>query len=88
MKTAAWPACARLLHRVLTPNCGAVWPNKAREHYFCNDPGRNQRSIVRLAREGLLRCHPGQFGDFPGKELGRFLTTDTGEVMEFSGEPV
>jgi len=65
-----------------------VWPNKAREHYFCNDPERNQRSIVRLAREGLLRCHPGNFGSFPGSELGKFLTTDTGEVMALSGEPV
>jgi len=65
-----------------------VWPNKAREHYFCNDPELNQRSIVRLAREGLLRCHPGVFGSFPGTELGRFLTTEGGEVMAFSGEPV
>lgn len=65
-----------------------VWPNKAREHYFCNDPTRNQRSIVRLAREGLLRCHPGTFGSFPGSELGRFLTTDGGELLELSGEPV
>lgn len=65
-----------------------VWPNKAREHYFCNDPGRNQRSIVRLAREGLLRCHPGTFGGFPGTELGRYLNTDGGEALEFSGEPV
>ncbi len=65
-----------------------VWPHKARAHYFCNDPERNQRSIVRLAREGLLRCHPGVFGSFPGTELGRFLTTDGGNVMELSGEPV
>jgi glyoxylase-like metal-dependent hydrolase (beta-lactamase superfamily II) len=65
-----------------------VWPNKAREHYFCNDPERNQRSIVRLAREGLLRCHPGNFGNFPGSELGKFMTTNTGDVMELSGEPV
>ena len=65
-----------------------VWPNKAREHYFCNDPERNQRSIVRLAREGLLRCHPGNFGSFPGTELGKFLATDGGEVFELSGEPV
>ncbi len=63
-----------------------VWPNKAREHYFCNDPVTNQRSIVRLAREGLLRCHPGTFGSFPGTELGRFLSTDGGEVLELSGE--
>jgi len=65
-----------------------VWPNKAREHYFCNDPFRNQRSIVRLAREGLLRCHPGHFGSFPGSELGRYLTTEGGETFELSGEPV
>ena len=65
-----------------------VWPNKAREHYFCNDPGRNQRSIVKLAREGLLRCHPGTFGSFPGSELGRYLSTGGGEVFELSGEPV
>ena len=65
-----------------------VWPNKAREHYFCNDPELNQRSIVRLAREGLLRCHPGVFGSFPGTELGQFLTTEGGEVLALSGEPV
>ena len=65
-----------------------VWPHKAREHYFCNDPDRNQRSIVRLAREGLLRCHPGTFGSFPGTELGRYLSTDAGETLELSGEPV
>jgi len=65
-----------------------VLPNKAREHYFCNDPESNQRSIVRLSREGLLRCHPGVFGSFPGSELGRYLRTDGGEVMELSGEPV
>jgi len=65
-----------------------VLPNKAREHYFCNDPESNQRSIVRLAREGLLRCHPGVFGCFPGSELGRYLRTDGGEVMALSGEAV
>jgi glyoxylase-like metal-dependent hydrolase (beta-lactamase superfamily II) len=65
-----------------------VWPNRSREHYFCNDPELNQRSIVRLAREGLLRCHPGVYGSFPGTELGQYLTTDAGEVMAFSGEPV
>ena len=63
-------------------------PNKAREHFFCNDPELNNRSIVRLAREGLMRCHPGNFGSFPGAELHRFLATTTGEVMEFSSEPV
>jgi glyoxylase-like metal-dependent hydrolase (beta-lactamase superfamily II) len=61
-----------------------VWPNRAREHYFCNDPDRNQRSIVTLAREGLLRCHPGTFGSFPGTQLGRYLSTDGGNVLEFS----
>jgi hydroxyacylglutathione hydrolase len=65
-----------------------VLPNKARDHYFCNDPESNQRSIVRLAREGLLRCHPGVFGCFPGSQLGQYLTTSGGEVMSLSGEPV
>jgi len=65
-----------------------LWPNKAREHYFCNDPELNTRSIVRLAREGLLRCHPGNFGSFPGSELHRFLRTADGDVMQLSGEPV
>ena len=63
-----------------------VWPNKAREHYFCNDPQQNVHSIARLAREGLLRCHPGTFGSFPGKELGQFLSTGGGEVLELSSE--
>lgn len=63
-----------------------VWPNKAREHYFCNNPTVNQQSIVKLAREGLLRCHPGTFGSFPGTELGRFLSTGGGEVLELSRE--
>ncbi|AOS43041.1 Metallo-beta-lactamase L1 precursor [Lacunisphaera limnophila] len=65
-----------------------VWPNKSRPHWFCRDPESNTRSIVRLAREGLLRCHPGVFGSFPGTELGQYLRTDTGEVMALSGEPV
>jgi glyoxylase-like metal-dependent hydrolase (beta-lactamase superfamily II) len=65
-----------------------LFPNRARDHYFCNDPERNQHSIVRLAREGLIRCHPGNFGSFPGSELGKFLNTDGGEVFELSGEPV
>ena len=65
-----------------------VWPNKARDHYFCNDPELNRRSIMRLAREGLLRCHPGNFGSFPGSELHRFLATASGEVLELSGRPV
>lgn len=65
-----------------------VWPNRARPAFFCNDPDRNARSLVRLAREGLLRCHPGQFGSFPAAQLGRYMTTDGGEVMEFSSEPI
>lgn len=65
-----------------------VWPNRSRPHWFCNDPESNARSIVRLAREGLLRCHPGVFGSFPGTELGRYLSTDGGQVMALSGEPV
>lgn len=65
-----------------------VWPNKARDHYFCNDPELNQRSIVRLAREGLLRCHPGVFGSFPGTELGQYLSPNSSEVMALSGETV
>lgn len=63
-----------------------VWPNRARPHYFCQDPELNQRSIVRLAREGLLRCHPGHFGGFPASELGRYADPGTGEVLELSGE--
>jgi glyoxylase-like metal-dependent hydrolase (beta-lactamase superfamily II) len=65
-----------------------VWPNRARPHFFCNDPERNTRSLARLAREGLLRCHPGHFGSFPGSELGRFLSTDGGELLELSSETV
>jgi hydroxyacylglutathione hydrolase len=65
-----------------------LWPNKSRYHWFCNDPESNIRSIVRLAREGLIRCHPGVFGSFPGTELGQYLRTDTGEVMALSGETV
>jgi len=65
-----------------------VLPHKARPHYFCNDPESNDRSIVRLAREGLLRCHPGVFGSFPGSELGQYLSTGGGEVMTLSGERV
>jgi len=65
-----------------------LWPNKSRPHWFCNDPESNTRSIVRLAREGLMRCHPGHFGAFPGSELGRYLRMDTGEVLQLSGEPV
>jgi len=63
-------------------------PNKARTHFFCNDQEMNNHSIVRLAREGLVRCHPGNFGSFSGSELHRFLATSTGEVMELSREPV
>jgi hydroxyacylglutathione hydrolase len=65
-----------------------LWPNKSRLHWFCRDPESNARSIVRLAREGLIRCHPGVFGSFPGAELGQYLRTDTDEVMALSGEPV
>lgn len=65
-----------------------MWPNKARPHFFCNDPDTNLRSMARLAREGLLRCHPGVFGSFPGSELGRFTTTADGQILELSGEPV
>lgn len=65
-----------------------LWPNRARPAFFCNDPDLNSRSLVRLAREGLLRCHPGQFGSFPGAQLGQYLSTDGGEVMAFSGEAV
>lgn len=63
-----------------------LWPNQARPHYYCNDPEKNQRSIVRLAREGLLRCYPGHFGSFPGSQLGRHLDTTSGEILELSGE--
>jgi hydroxyacylglutathione hydrolase len=65
-----------------------LWPNKASPHFFCNDPELNARSIVRLAREGLLRCHPGNFGSFPGSELQKFLSTASGDVLALSGEPV
>ncbi len=65
-----------------------LWPNRASPHFFCNDPELNNLSIVRLAREGLMRCHPGIFGSFPGSELQRFLATTSGQVMELSGEPV
>ncbi len=69
--------------------CGSlIWPNKSRPHFFCNDPETNTRSIVRLAREGLLRCHPGHFGSFPGTELGQFSDLTGGEVLELSGKPV
>ena len=63
-----------------------LWPNQARPHYYCNDPEQNQRSIVRLAREGLLRCYPGHFGSFPGAQLGRHLDPLNDEALEFSGE--
>jgi hydroxyacylglutathione hydrolase len=65
-----------------------VWPNHARPHFFCNDPETNTRSIARLAREGLLRCHPGNFGSFPGSQLGRFFDTTAREILELSSEPV
>lgn len=65
-----------------------MWPNKARPHFFCNDPDLNVRSMARLAREGLVRCHPGHFGSFPGSELGRFTNTADGQLLEWSREPV
>jgi glyoxylase-like metal-dependent hydrolase (beta-lactamase superfamily II) len=65
-----------------------LWPNRAAPHFFCRDPETNARSLVRLAREGLLRCHPGVLGSFPGSELGRYLDTASGETLELSGEPV
>ncbi|MFI5337994.1 MAG: MBL fold metallo-hydrolase, partial [Opitutales bacterium] len=65
-----------------------VWPNRARPHFFCHDPEMNTRSLIRLAREGLLRCHPGQFGSFPGSELGRYLDPTSGRVLELSQETV
>lgn len=61
-------------------------PNAAREHFFCSDPETNQRSLARLAREGLLRCHPGLFGSFPGSALPRFMVPPEG-VMDFSEQP-
>lgn len=65
-----------------------LWPNRARPHFFCNDPEQNARSIARLARQGLLRCHPGHFGSFPGSELGRYLSTEGGSMLEFSSESI
>jgi glyoxylase-like metal-dependent hydrolase (beta-lactamase superfamily II) len=65
-----------------------LWPHTARPAYFCNDPELNGRSLIRLAREGLLRCHPGQFGSFPGTQLGQFLASSDTDVLAFSGEPV
>lgn len=65
-----------------------VWPNQARPQFFCHDPVVNTRSIIRLSREGLLRCHPGQFGSFPGAQLGRYLDHNSGRIMEFSEETV
>lgn len=65
-----------------------IWPNRARPHFFCSDSQLNFQSLIRLAREGLLRCHPGQFGSFPGSEIGRFGSTRSGEIMQLSSEPV
>ncbi|HVU15993.1 MAG TPA: MBL fold metallo-hydrolase [Candidatus Didemnitutus sp.] len=65
-----------------------TWPNVARPAYFCNDPEVNSRSLVRLAREGLLRCHPGQFGPFPGTQLGKFIDPSDTDVLTLSGETV
>jgi glyoxylase-like metal-dependent hydrolase (beta-lactamase superfamily II) len=64
-----------------------VWPNRARPSFFCNDAELNANSSTRLASEGLIRCHPGQFGSFPGAELGRFIAPTTRGVLELSGEP-
>jgi glyoxylase-like metal-dependent hydrolase (beta-lactamase superfamily II) len=61
-------------------------PNAARDHFFCADPEGNRRSLMRLAREGLLRCHPGLFGGFPGSALPRF-TAPAGDVLDFSEQP-
>lgn len=55
-------------------------PNRARRHYFCADQESTLRSLLRLAREGLLRCHPGHFGSFPGSELPRFTAPADGLV--------
>ncbi len=65
-----------------------LWPNRARPHFFCNDPEQNAHSIARLARQGLLRCHPGHFGSFPGSELGHYLSTEGGSLLEFSSESI
>lgn len=65
-----------------------MWPNKARPHFFCQDPEVNMRSLARLAQEGLLRCYPGLFGSFPGSQLPRFFTPSSAQVMALSGEPV
>ncbi len=61
-------------------------PNRARPHWFCADPGSNLASLVRLAREGLLRCHPGHFGSFPGAELPRF-TSPAPPLADLSEQP-
>ncbi len=63
-----------------------VWPNRARPSFFCHDPAANTRSLIRLSREGLLRCHPGQFGSFPGTQLGRYLDPASGRLLELSEE--
>ena len=64
-----------------------LFPNRARRHYFCADQESTLRSLVRLAREGLLRCHPGHFGSFPGSELPRFTAPADG-LVEFAEQPV
>lgn len=61
-------------------------PNRARTHFFCGDPDSNRLSIMRLAREGLRRCHPGQFGSFPGSELTRFGSPDS-TLIELAQQP-
>lgn len=62
-------------------------PNRARRHFFCADPESSLRSLVRLAREGLLRCHPGHFGSFPGSELPRFTLPADG-LVDLTEQPV
>ena len=63
-----------------------IWPNQARPHFFCQDPDQNFHSLLLLAREGLLRCHPGHFGGFPGSELPRFAAPADG-LLDLSERP-
>lgn len=61
-------------------------PNRARKHFFCADQESTLRSLLRLAREGLLRCHPGHFGSFPGSELPRF-SAPAGGLVDLAEQP-
>lgn len=61
-------------------------PNRARRHFFCADPDTTLRSLARLAREGLLRCHPGHFGSFPASELPNFIVPPDG-LVELAEQP-